>query len=158
MHRVARATDRILDALGRLDWLALLLGRLAVGLLFVSTGWGKVHHLGAVTAFFEGLGIPAPAFCAHLVAWTELVCGALLVVGLLVRLAAIPLVVVMIVAIATARWPELHRPLDLVGFDELTYAVVLAMIALLGPGAASVDALARRARVRPRMAPAVTHP
>ena len=35
----------VLAKLDRLRWLALLLGRLAVGLLFMSTGWGKVHDI-----------------------------------------------------------------------------------------------------------------
>ncbi|HEY6462219.1 MAG TPA: DoxX family protein, partial [Polyangiaceae bacterium] len=87
------------------------------------------------------LGIPAPHFQAYLVGYSELLCGAALVVGLLTRLATIPLVVSMIVAILTAKWHELHGLFDLVGFDEFTYLVVLVMIAILGPGAVSLDAL-----------------
>src|SRR5258708_2993495 len=47
--------------------LALLLGRLSVGLLFLSTGWGKVHDIPKVTHFFETLGIPMPGLNAVVV-------------------------------------------------------------------------------------------
>jgi putative oxidoreductase len=122
-------------------WLALLLARLSVGLLFVSTGWGKVHDLAKVTEFFTRLGIPAPGFNAVLVGYSELICGTLLVIGLVTRLATIPVAVSMVVAILTAKWSELHGLFDLVGFDEFTYLCMLVVIAVLGPGGASLDAL-----------------
>ena len=131
----------------RVQWLAPMLGRLAVGLVFMSTGWGKVHNLAKVTGFFQELGIPAPAFNAVLVGYSELICGTLLVIGLLTRLATIPLVVSMVVAILTAKRADIHGLFDLVGFDEFTYLCVLVMIAVLGAGAVSLDrALARRLR------------
>jgi putative oxidoreductase len=120
---------------------ALLLGRLSVGLVFLSTGWGKVHSIPKVTEFFSSLHIPAPGFNAVLVGYSELLCGAALVLGLMTRLATIPLIVSMVVAIVTAKRDALHGLFDLVGFDEFTYACVLVMIALLGPGTFSIDAL-----------------
>lgn len=118
---------------------ALLLGRLAVGLLFLSTGWGKVHDIPKVTHFFETLGIPAPGFHAVLVGYSELLCGAALVVGLFSRLATIPLIVSMTVALLTAKRGDIHGLFDLVGQDEFTYLVVLVMIAVLGPGRIALD-------------------
>jgi putative oxidoreductase len=145
MDFIETARARSLEALDRIQWIAPLVGRLAVGLLFVSTGWGKVHDIAKVTQFFRELGIPAPAFQAVLVGYSELICGSLLVVGLLTRLATVPLIVSMIVAILTAKRSELHGLFDLVGFDEFTYLCVLVMVAIIGPGAASLDhALARR--------------
>ncbi len=141
MGRIESLRVRALDELEKLQWLAPLLGRLAVGLVFMSTGWGKVHSIEKVTGFFTSLGIPAPHFHAILVGYSELLCGTALVLGLLTRLATIPLIVSMIVAILTAKRPELHNVFDLVGFDEFTYLVVLVMIALLGPGALSLDAM-----------------
>jgi len=135
---------RALDLLGRVQWLAPLLGRLAVGLVFMSTGWGKVHNLAKVTSFFQELGIPAPGFNAVLVGYSELICGTLLVAGLLVRLATIPLIISMIIAILTAKRADIHGVFDLVGFDEFTYLCVLVMIAILGPGSASLDAVVAR--------------
>ena len=145
MDLVGRVRARALHRLDDLRWLAPLIGRLAVGLLFVSTGWGKVHNLEKVTHFFEQLGIPAPGFNAVLVGYSELICGSLLVLGLVTRLATIPLIVSMTIAILTAKRAELHGLFDLVGFDEFTYLCVLLMIAIIGPGAASVDhSLVRR--------------
>jgi putative oxidoreductase len=137
--------NRAVAILDKLGWLASLLGRLSVGLLFMSTGWGKVHSLDKVTHFFESLHIPAPGFNAVLVGFSELVCGALLVLGLATRLAAVPLIMSMIVAILTAKLPDLHNVFDLVGFDEFTYLCVLVMIAIIGPGSVAIDhVLARR--------------
>jgi putative oxidoreductase len=130
---------KALDILAGLKPLALLLGRLGVGLVFLSTGWGKVHNLDKVTQFFTELHIPAPGFHAVLVGYSELLCGAALVIGLLTRLATIPLIVSMIVAILTAKRADLHGLFDLVGFEEFTYLVVLVMIAILGPGNWAVD-------------------
>jgi putative oxidoreductase len=145
VERIRRLRERVLDALDKAKPLALLLGRLGVGLLFLSTGWGKVHSLAKVTSFFQSLGIPAPGLNAIVVSFSELVCGTALVLGVLTRLATIPLIVSMIVAILTAKRADLHGLFDLVGFDEFTYLVVLAMLAVLGPGSWSVDrVLAKR--------------
>lgn len=139
--RIQAIRERLLAALARLRWLAPLLGRLAVGLLFMSTGWGKAQDIPKVTHFFETLHIPAPGLNAVVVAYSELIGGSLLVLGLCTRLATIPLMVSMIVAILTAKRGDLHGIFDLVGFDEFTYLVVLAMIAIIGPGAISLDRL-----------------
>jgi putative oxidoreductase len=135
------ARRNVLASLDRAGWVALLLGRLAVGLVYLSTGWGKVHTIPKVTEFFQSLGIPAPGFNAVLVGYSELLCGAALVLGLFTRLATLPLIVSMIIAIATARLSDLHGLFDLVGFEEFTYLVVLVMIAILGPGRAALDHL-----------------
>jgi putative oxidoreductase len=137
----ARYRLRALGVLSRLEWLAPLLGRCSVGLLFVSTGWGKVHSLDKVTKFFVTLGIPAPGLNAVVVAYSELVCGALLVLGLCTRLATVPLIVSMVVAILTAKLGDIHGVFDLVAADEFTYLCVLLMLALIGPGKVSLDAL-----------------
>jgi putative oxidoreductase len=141
VDRLQVLAARVLDFLERLRWLAPLLARLAVGLLFTSTGWGKVHSISKVTEYFESLHIPAPGFNAVLVGYSELIGGALLVLGLITRLAAIPLIASMVIAILTARLGDLHNVFDLVGFDEFTYLVVLVMIVLIGPGSAALDAV-----------------
>ena len=132
---------RALSLLERLHWVAPLLGRLAVGLLFLSTGWGKVHSLDKVTAFFVQLGIPAPGLNAVVVGYSELVCGALLVIGLATRLATLPLIVSMVVALLTAKLADIHGVFELVGADEFTYLCVLIILLLIGPGTLSLDQL-----------------
>lgn len=135
---------RALTLAGRLRFLPPLLARIAVGLVFVNTGWGKLHDLESVTSFFRELGIPWPELQAPFVASTELVCGALVLVGLCARLAAIPLIGTMVVAIATAIWPDLSGLTDLLGKVETLYIVLFAWIAIAGPGAVSLDALVVR--------------
>ncbi len=158
MELVTKLSQKMLVLAKKLDWVALLVARLTVGILFVSTGWGKVHSLDKVTDFFAELHIPAPGFNAVLASYTELVCGALLVIGLASRLASIPLVVTMVVALVTAKATEIHGLPDLFGEVEWTYLAILLVITALGPGALSVDTLfAKKARVLPRVAPARTH-
>lgn len=120
-------------------WLPPLLARLAVGSIFVETGWGKLSDLGPVIEFFRELGIPYPELQAPFVASVELVCGGLLVAGLLSRIAALPLIGTMVVAIATAQWENVDSLTALLGLDEFVYIVIFAWIAVAGPGAVSVD-------------------
>lgn len=138
---IDQARDRASSAIERLDFVGPALARFTLGVEFMSTGWGKVHALDKVTAFFTDLGIPAPAFNAHMVSFVELIGGALLFVGLLSRFAALPLMVSMLVAILTAQRDELHGVSDLVGLVEWTYFALLAWVALAGPGRLSLDHL-----------------
>lgn len=135
------ARERAVSTLRKLDWVGPLVARFTLGVLFVSTGWGKVHSLDRVTGFFLELGIPAPAFHAHLVSFVELLGGALLIVGLCSRLAALPLVVSMGVAIVTAQREQIHGLPDLFGLVEWTYLALLLWVALAGPGKVSLDHL-----------------
>lgn len=138
--------DRGLVLARRLDWLAPLVGRLTLGVLFVSTGWGKVHSLAKVTAFFTDLGIPAPGANAVMVSFVELIGGALLVLGLGSRLAALPLMASMMVAILTAQRDQVHGLPDLFGLVEWTYFALLLWVAIAGPGKLSIDHLLTRRR------------
>ncbi len=128
--------------------LALLIGRLAVGVLFVGTGWGKVHDIPKVVGFFIELKIPLPGLNAVVVSWSELLCGTALILGLCTRLATIPLIVSMIVAILTARLGDIHGLGSLAQVDEVTYLALLLVIAFVGPGKISLDAWLFRARAR----------
>lgn len=104
-----------------------------------------------VAAYFEKLGIPAPAFQAPFVAAAEFVCGGLLLAGLLTRLASLPLIATMVVAILTAKRSEIHALGDLLGMPEYLYVVLLLWLGAFGAGPVSLDAwlaghLARRDR------------
>jgi putative oxidoreductase len=123
----------------KIDWLPLLLLRLNMGVLFLSTGWGKIHSIDKVTEFFRELKIPAPGFHAVLVGWTELIGGVLLILGLGARFAGAALATTMVVAIITAKRGDIHGLSDLAGTDEFTYLLVLLTIAILGAGKVSID-------------------
>jgi putative oxidoreductase len=130
----------------RAAFVAPLLARLTVGVAFAESGWGKVHNLEAVAGYFAELGIPAPAFQATFVSYVELICGSLVIIGLGTRLAALPLIGTMVVALVTAKASDIAGFSDLIGTIELCYAVLCAWLALAGAGAASIDhAITRRA-------------
>jgi len=135
------ARQRAERVVTRLDWLAPLLARVTLGVLFISTGWGKVHNLAKVAAFFAELHIPAPALQATFVSYVELIGGGLVLVGLFARLASLPLIGSMAVAILTAKADEVHGLPDLFGLVEWTYLAMFVWIALAGPGRASLDHL-----------------
>lgn len=142
---------RCLAVLEKMAWLPAALCRVTTGVLFASTGWGKIHNLAKVTGFFTDLGIPMPGLNAVVVSYSELVCGALLVVGLASRLATIPLIVSMAVALLTAKAADIHGLPDLFGAVEFTYLALLVVIAVAGPGALSLDrVLSRRLDARER--------
>lgn len=124
-----------------LGWLPPLVARIAVGWTFMLTGWGKLHDLDSVIGFFRELGIPYPELQAPFVASVELVCGTLFCVGLFSRIAALPLIGTMVVAIATAQWANVSSFGDLYGLTEFLYIVVFAWIAVSGPGAVALDPL-----------------
>jgi len=139
MDFLSRAEAAFLSAADRLSWIGPTLARLTLGVVFIGTGWGKLHDLDKVTGFFAELGIPAPGFNALIASSAELACGSLLLIGLLSRLASIPLIVTMMVAILTAKRGDLNGLPDLLGFEEWTYIVLASWIAVAGPGPLSLD-------------------
>ena len=138
----------VLRPLRPLGFLPPLAARIAVGVVFMVSGWGKLHDLGSVVDFFRQLGIPAPELQAPFVATVELVGGALVLVGFGARLASVFLMATMAVAIATAIWPDTTGAVDLLGKVEVLYLVLFAWIAVAGPGAISVEAIFARRRAR----------
>lgn len=128
----------------RFSWLPPTAARLTVGWVFLQSGWGKVHNLESVVNYFSSLGIPRAEFQAPFVAWTELLCGAFLIAGIATRLAAVPLVVVMIVALNTALADQISEWSDVLGLAEFCYIVLLVGLVVLGAGPISLDALLAR--------------
>jgi putative oxidoreductase len=145
MNALLRMRNLVHAIADRLAFLPPLLARIAIGVVFIGTGWGKLHNLDKITSFFAELGIPAPGFNAVLASSAELVCGALLLAGLFTRLAAVPLVVVMIVAIVTAKRGDINGLSDLLGFVETLYVVLLAWLFTAGAGPISLDRVLVRA-------------
>jgi putative oxidoreductase len=123
----------------RVEFFAPLLARVTIGVAFAESGWGKVHNLETVAAYFTELGIPAPRFQATFVSSVELICGALVLMGLGTRIAALPLIGTMIVALITAKAADISGFSDLIGTIEFCYAVLLVWLALAGAGKASLD-------------------
>lgn len=122
-----------------------ILIRLAVGLIFFTQGILKFTdpHWGILR--FERIGFPYPGFTAHFVGVFEIVCGFLILLGLLTRIASIPLLIVNLTAIATTKIPELFRPAQgfwyMVSDGRTDFAMCMGILFLLlvGAGPLSLD-------------------
>src|SRR5512136_987043 len=87
---------------------AVILIRAVVGAVFLSEGIQKFlfpAELG--TGRFMRIGIPAPEIMAPFDGVFEIICGVLMLAGLLTRMAAIPMIINMLVAISTTKIPIL---------------------------------------------------
>jgi uncharacterized membrane protein YphA (DoxX/SURF4 family) len=123
---------------------ATILIRLLVGAVFLSEGVQKFLFPATLgVGRFIKIGIPAPQFFAPFVGVLEIVCGTLLIIGLLTRLATIPLIIDISVAIITTKVPMLATA----GFWGMAheartdYCMLLGLVFLLlvGSGSFSID-------------------
>lgn len=125
---------------------AVIIIRLLVGAVFLSEGLQKFMFPAEVGAGrFEKIGFPSPTIVAPFVGCFEIACGSLVLLGLLTRVAVVPLIIIMLTAIATTKIPIL---LDQ-GFWKMAHeartdwSMLLGSIFLLivGGGRWSLDAL-----------------
>lgn len=130
---------------------AIILIRLMVGAVFLSEGIQKFLFPEAVgVGRFIKIGIPAPEILAPFVGIVEIVCGTCILLGLLTRFAAVPLIINMLVAIATTKIPILLQK----GFWSMAhesrtdFSMLLGSIFLLivGAGRFSLDDYLQRKR------------
>ncbi|MGO9837805.1 MAG: DoxX family protein [Polyangiaceae bacterium] len=124
---------------------ATLLVRFLVGGVFLAEGIQKFLYPETLgVGRFIKIGIPAPAITAPFVGVVEIVCGTLLMVGLMTRLAAIPLFIDMLGAIGTTKVPILIKSGFWAAAHEARsdYAMLLgsAFLFLVGAGRVSFDA------------------
>ncbi len=124
---------------------AVVLVRLLVGMVFLSEGIQKFLFPDALgVGRFLKIGIPSPQLLAPFVGVIEIVCGSLVVIGLVTRLAALPLLIDICVAIATTKVPMFVKS----GFwataheARTDYCMLLGLLFLLvvGAGPWSFDA------------------
>jgi putative oxidoreductase len=124
----------------------LLIARLVFGLIMAAHGtqklfgWFGGYGLAGTGGFFEQLGFrPGKAFAA-LAATAEITGGILLTLGLLGPVGSALVVSVMIVAAVTVHWPNglfaQNNGIEV----PLLYSTAAVALALVGPGAFSVDA------------------
>jgi putative oxidoreductase len=123
---------------------AVILIRILVGWVFISEGIQKFLFPAALGyGRFAKLGLPDPHMLAPFVGVVEIVCGALVILGLWTRLACVPLLIVIGVAIWTTKipifhhegvWPMLHEA-------RTDFSMVLGLLFLMtvGGGAWSVN-------------------
>jgi uncharacterized membrane protein YphA (DoxX/SURF4 family) len=124
-------------------WVVLI--RLAVGAVFLTEGIQKFLFSDSLgVGRFTKIGIPSPEIMAPFVGVIEIGCGALLILGLLARLAAIPLIIDILVAIVTTKLPILIKS----GFwamahearTDFTMLLGCVFFLIVGAGRWSVDA------------------
>lgn len=128
------------------DVRSLIFIRLAVGLIFLTQGILKYidPHMGVLR--FAKIGFPYPDFTAHFVGTFEIACGMLILIGLFTKIASIPLLIVILTAIATTKVPELVRPGQGFWFmisdarTDFTMTMSLLFLVSVGAGSWSLDA------------------
>ncbi len=118
--------------------------RLMTGCVFLSEGIQKLLFADTLgSGRFARIGIPAPDFFGPFVGTVEILGGILILVGLWTRYAAIPLTVVMIVAIVTTKIPMLtEKGFWIMAHESRTdwaMLIGLVVIQILGSGRWSLD-------------------
>jgi putative oxidoreductase len=126
---------------------SIILIRIPVGLIFFTQGILKYTDPKMGIVRFARIGFPHPYFTAHFVGTFEIVCGLLVLIGLVTRLASIPLLIVISTAIATTKIPELFRPAQgfwfMVSDARTDFAMFCSLIFLIVMGAGKLSADAR---------------
>lgn len=123
--------------------------RLIVGGVFLSEGIQKfLFPAFRGAGRFEKIGLPSPEFLGSFVGIFEILCGALILLGLLTRLASIPLIIIMLVAIATTKTSILANEgiWELLHGSRTDWAMLLGSMFLLikGGGNWSIDKIVMR--------------
>ena len=118
--------------------------RLIAGLIFISEGIQKYLYLEVVgPAFFSEIGFRDAFFWAYFTGAFEILCGTMILLGFLTRLASIPLLIIMITAFITTKFPLLTTK----GFwtfaheyrIDFSLTVLLILLIIYGGGKWSVD-------------------
>ena len=108
---------------------AAILDRFPIGVIFLIEGILKFHSPQEFgVGRFIKIGIPMPQFFAPFDGVFEIGCGILLLLGLFTRLAVIPMIINMLVAIYTTKLPVLFRD----GFWKMAHAALLDYAMLFG--------------------------
>lgn len=125
---------------------ALLVSRVALGIILFAHGWQKLTEftLDGTTAFFGDVGVPAAGLAAVLVTILELVGGSALILGLLT-----PLMAALNMVSLLGAFLIVHAPNGLF-IENNGYELVLALLAgllllvVLGGGRFGADGLIGR--------------
>jgi uncharacterized membrane protein YphA (DoxX/SURF4 family) len=144
--------DLLFTGVGWTD-VAITLNRIAIGTFFMVSGYHKLFNADrhrSVVDELKSLGVHAVGFNQWWVPLVEFSAGGAVLIGLLAPLAALGLLVIVIVAIATSGHRRLKaiRPIDeadrvddFLYLPETLYAFMLIMIISAGAGPYSFDAL-----------------
>ena len=125
------------------DWKIIFI-RLIIGLIFISEGIQKFLYIEALgPGFFRELGFSNHLFWANFTGVSEILFGALILLGLLTRLSSIPLLIILATAFFTTKLPVLMTKGIWTFFHQnnADFALVMLLIVLIiyGGGKWSVD-------------------
>ena len=138
------STQNIFNIFRTIDDNRAILVRLVTGLVFLTEGIQKYlfpQLLG--TGRFLTIGFSNPAFWAYFTGAFEIICGSLILLGFITRLASVPLLIIMITAFITTKWPILMTK----GFwpwaheyrTDFAMTLLLIYLIIYGSGNWSVD-------------------
>jgi putative oxidoreductase len=121
-----------------------VLPRLIVGLVFLSEGIQKFIFPDLLgPGRFEKIGFTDPAFWAYFTGTFEIICSLMILMGLLTRIAAIPLFIIMVTAFISTKWPLLlDKGFWVMAHEYRTdFAMTLLLVYLIffGGGGWSID-------------------
>lgn len=129
-------------------WAAVFLLRLWVGGVFILAGYRKFAEPESMgSGRFREMDLPYPDFLGPWVGFWEIAGGVLVLTGLLTRAGAIPLIVIMVVAILTTKVPQFQESLvQGLHAARLDIALLMTSIYLLiaGSGRFALDRLVRK--------------
>ncbi|WP_431136958.1 DoxX family protein [Psychroserpens mesophilus] len=123
--------------------ITLLVLRVGIGLLMLGHGIPKLQMLISGDIQFPGVMGMSPTLSLALAVFAEVVCSILLLVGLLTRYAAIPLIVTMLTAVLIIHGDDPFAKQEL----GILYLIVYLTLFLLGSGKFSFDSVLRNYRV-----------
>ena len=151
---VAKTSDLLRRVGSKLQPFVLLALRVTWGWELLESGYGHLTHIQITVEHFRSWGVPFPGLNVYVSGTTEMIGGALLILGLATRFIAVPLIFNFLVAYATASRATLTQlffgPNHLEAYDKFIDdsafpMLILSLIMLaFGPGKFALDHLVSR--------------
>lgn len=137
MHKISQALIRMMSYF---QDLALFAMRLTLALGFYKPAVSKLYNFPAIVEWFANdLHLPYPYLNALFATATEALGVIFMVLGFKTRFIAIPMMVIMVIAITTVHLPNGFSAANN-GFEiPFYYLIMLALIVTTGPGKYSLD-------------------
>jgi putative oxidoreductase len=134
----------IIRIIGTIDDNRTIFVRIVVGLIFLTEGMQKILFPDLLgTGRFLKIGFSHPEFWSYFTAAFEILCGTFVLLGLFTRLVSIPLLIVMITAFVTTKWPILidkgFWPMAHEYRTDFAMTILLLYLLIYGSGRWSVD-------------------
>jgi putative oxidoreductase len=152
--------SRFADYANKLRSPLLLLIRIYIGYQCINSGYAHITHFQNTVDAFKSWDVPIPEFNVAMSAITEMIGGALLLIGLAARLISIPLIGNFLVAFFAVNLSDPHYRELLHNFwnnqdvllkdDAFPFLMTAILILIFGPGCLSIDGLIKHMRRTPK--------